>query len=58
MYTPPKQKNGNGPSRFPGGMSILHVVALLSETKSLDSFLSNLRSFADDTLEMGLIKES
>ena len=31
---------------------------VLSETKSLDSFLSNLRSFADDTLEMGLIKES
>ena len=29
-----------------------------SETKSLDSFLSSFRSFADDTLEMGLIKES
>ena len=28
-----------------------------SEIKSLDDFLSNFRSFADDTIEMGLIKE-
>jgi len=31
---------------------------VLSETASLDDFLSNFRSFAKDTLEMGLIKES
>jgi hypothetical protein len=31
---------------------------VLSETASLDDFLSNFRSFANDTLEMGLIKES
>jgi len=31
---------------------------VLSETKSLDDFLSNFRSFSEDTLEMGLIKES
>jgi hypothetical protein len=31
---------------------------VLAETKSLDSLLSSFRSFADDTLEMGLIKES
>jgi hypothetical protein len=28
-----------------------------SEIKSLDDFLANFRSFADDTIEMGLIKE-
>jgi hypothetical protein len=31
---------------------------VLSQTASLDDFLSNFRSFAKDTLEMGLIKES
>jgi hypothetical protein len=31
---------------------------VLSETASLDDFLSNFRSFSKDTLEMGLIKES
>jgi len=31
---------------------------VLSQTASLDDFLSNFRSFANDTLEMGLIKES
>ena len=30
---------------------------LTAETKELDTFLANFRSFADDTIEMGLIKE-